>query len=123
MGPVPGTMLPCRTDDQVVRIVAVNGTHRLPDALAPLINVRSGARGVLVKRSETFRNGCGSETIRNVLFWIIIGPLRNVSFAAASDDCLGRFGTFQNVLGHQHFISAQWRLLDGSVRVSIARLH
>ena len=45
MGPVPGTMLPCRTDDQVVRIVAVNGTHRLPDALAPLINVRRGAEG------------------------------------------------------------------------------
>jgi len=43
VGPVPGAMLPCRTDDQVVRIVAVNGTHRLPDALAPLINVRSGA--------------------------------------------------------------------------------
>jgi len=30
MGLVPDTMLPCRTDDQVVRIVAVNGTHRLP---------------------------------------------------------------------------------------------
>ena len=43
--PVPGTLLPCRTDDQVVRIVAVNGTHRLPDALAPLINVRSGTDG------------------------------------------------------------------------------
>ena len=28
-----------------VRIVAVNGTHRPPDALAPLINVRSGAEG------------------------------------------------------------------------------
>ena len=28
-----------------LRIVAVNGTHRLPDALAPLINVRSGAEG------------------------------------------------------------------------------
>ena len=27
------------------RTVAVNGTHRLPDALAPLINVRSGAEG------------------------------------------------------------------------------
>ena len=40
-----GTTLPCRTDDQVARIVAVNGTHRLPDALAPLINVRSGAEG------------------------------------------------------------------------------
>ena len=26
-------------------MVAVNGTHRLPDALAPLINVRSGAEG------------------------------------------------------------------------------
>ena len=38
-------MLVCRTDDQVVRIVAVNGTHRPPDALAPLINVRSGAEG------------------------------------------------------------------------------
>ena len=38
----PGTMLPCQTDDQVARIVAVNGTHRLPDALAPLINVRRG---------------------------------------------------------------------------------
>jgi len=25
--------------------VAVNGTRRLPDALAPLINVRSGAEG------------------------------------------------------------------------------
>jgi len=31
--------------DQVVQIVAVNGTHRLPDALAPLINVRRGAEG------------------------------------------------------------------------------
>ena len=38
-------MLPCRTDSQVARIVAVNGTHRLPDALAPLINVRRGAEG------------------------------------------------------------------------------
>ena len=28
-----------------LRIVAVNGTHRPPDALAPLINVRSGAEG------------------------------------------------------------------------------
>ena len=36
-------MLPCRTDNQVVRIVAVNGTHQLPDALAPLKNVRRGA--------------------------------------------------------------------------------
>ena len=27
----------------IIRIVAVNGTHRPPDALAPLINVRSGA--------------------------------------------------------------------------------
>ena len=45
MGPVPGTLLPCRTDDQVARMVAVNGTHRLPDALAPLINVRRGAEG------------------------------------------------------------------------------
>ena len=45
VGPVPGTSLPCRTDNQVARIVAVNGTHRLPDALAPLINVRSGAEG------------------------------------------------------------------------------
>ena len=44
-GLFPGTSLPCRTDDQVVRIVAVNGTHRLPDALAPLINVRRGAEG------------------------------------------------------------------------------
>jgi len=34
-GLFPGTMLPCRTDDQVARMVAVNGTHRLPDALAP----------------------------------------------------------------------------------------
>ena len=42
-GMFPGTMLPCRTDSQVARIVAVNGTHRLPDALAPLINVRRGA--------------------------------------------------------------------------------
>ena len=41
----PGTTLPCRTDSQVARIVAVNGTHWLPDALAPLINVRSGAEG------------------------------------------------------------------------------
>ena len=24
VGPVPGTMLPCRTDDQVVRMAAVN---------------------------------------------------------------------------------------------------
>ena len=37
MGPVPGTLLPYRTDDQVVRIVAVNGTHRPPDALEPLM--------------------------------------------------------------------------------------
>ena len=44
-GPVPGTLLPCRTDSQVARIVAVNGTHRPPDALAPLINVRRGADG------------------------------------------------------------------------------
>ena len=44
-GLFPGTSLPCRTDDQVARIVAVNGTHRLPDALAPLINVRRGAEG------------------------------------------------------------------------------
>ena len=29
----------------IIRIVAVNGTHRPPDALAPLINVRSGADG------------------------------------------------------------------------------
>ena len=41
-----GTFLPYRTDDQVAPgLVAVNGTHRLPDALAPLINVRSGAEG------------------------------------------------------------------------------
>ena len=33
-------MLVCRGDDQVARIVAVNSTHRPPDALAPLINVR-----------------------------------------------------------------------------------
>ena len=39
------TSLPCRTDDQVARIVAVNGTHRPPDALAPLVNVRRGADG------------------------------------------------------------------------------
>ena len=26
-------------------MLAVNGTHRLPDALAPLINVQSGAEG------------------------------------------------------------------------------
>ena len=45
MGPVPGTLLASRTDSQVSRIVAVNGTHRLHDALAPLINVRSGAEG------------------------------------------------------------------------------
>ena len=47
MGPVPGTMLPCwRTNSQVARIVAVNGsTRRLPDVLAPVINVRSGAEG------------------------------------------------------------------------------
>ena len=44
-GSFPSTLLPCRTDDQVAWIVAVNGTHRLPDALAPLINVRSGADG------------------------------------------------------------------------------
>ena len=42
---MPGTFLPYRTDDQEVRIVAVNGTHRLADALAPLINVRRGAEG------------------------------------------------------------------------------
>ena len=41
----PGTSLASRTDSQVSRIVAVNGTHRLPDALAPLINVRRGAEG------------------------------------------------------------------------------
>ena len=38
----------CQPDQQPgrLRIVAVNGTHRLPgDALAPLINVRSGAEG------------------------------------------------------------------------------
>ena len=39
MGPVPGTSLVCRTDDQVAQIVAVNGTHRLPDALDPLIKM------------------------------------------------------------------------------------
>ena len=43
--PPGGTSLPCRTDHQVARTVAVNGTHRLPDALAPLINVRRGAEG------------------------------------------------------------------------------
>ena len=36
-GLFPGTLLPCRTDDQVARIVAMNGTHRLPDALEPLM--------------------------------------------------------------------------------------
>ena len=36
-GMFPGTLLPCRTDDQVARIVAVNGTHRPPDALEPLV--------------------------------------------------------------------------------------
>ena len=36
-GMSPGTSLPCRTDDQVARIVAVNGTHRPPDALEPLM--------------------------------------------------------------------------------------
>ena len=30
---------------RIIRILAVNGTHRPPDALAPLINVRSGAEG------------------------------------------------------------------------------
>ena len=45
MGLVPGSLLTCRTDDQVARIVAMNGTHRLPDALAPLINMRRGAEG------------------------------------------------------------------------------
>ena len=30
---------------QVARTVAVNDTHRLPDALAPLTNVRRGAEG------------------------------------------------------------------------------
>ena len=44
-GVFPGTSLASRTDDQVARIVAVNGTHRLPDALAPLMNVRHGAEG------------------------------------------------------------------------------
>ena len=47
-GMFPGTFLASRTDSQVARIVAVNGTHRPPDALAPLINVRfvrSGAEG------------------------------------------------------------------------------
>ena len=44
-GLFPGTFLPCRNDSQVARIVAVNGTHRPPDALAPLINVRRGAEG------------------------------------------------------------------------------
>jgi hypothetical protein len=44
-GMFPGTLLASRTDSQVARIVAVNGTHRLPDALAPLINVRRGAEG------------------------------------------------------------------------------
>ena len=44
-GLFPGTSLASRTDDQVARMVAVNGTHRLSDALAPLINVRSGAEG------------------------------------------------------------------------------
>ena len=44
-GMFPGTSLPYQTDDQVVWIVAVNGTHRPPDALAPLINVRRGAEG------------------------------------------------------------------------------
>ena len=33
----PGTSLPYRTDDQVARIVAVNGTHRPPDTLEPLM--------------------------------------------------------------------------------------
>ena len=42
---LPGTSLPCRNDDQVLWIVAVNGTDRLPDALAPLIYVRRGAEG------------------------------------------------------------------------------
>ena len=27
VGPVPGTLLPCRTDDQVVRMAAVNRVH------------------------------------------------------------------------------------------------
>ena len=44
-GMFPGTLLASRTDSQVTRIVAVNGTHRPPDALAPLINVWSGAEG------------------------------------------------------------------------------
>ena len=44
MGLVPRylTALPDRRPGRL-RIVAVNGTHRPPDALAPLINVRSGA--------------------------------------------------------------------------------
>ena len=47
----PGTSLPCRTDSKVARIVAVNGTHRPPDALAimrdPFSRPRHDVRCVL----------------------------------------------------------------------------
>ena len=43
-------------------MVAVNGTHRLSDALAPLINVRSGAEGDMQTPNVTklYADHCGT---------------------------------------------------------------
>ena len=70
----PGTSLASRTDSQVARIVAVNGTHRLPDALAPLINVRSGAEGDKqtpnVTKCQVTRGHSGQWTQMVTLFYV-----------------------------------------------------
>ena len=87
-----------RTDNQVARIVAVNGTHRPPDALAPLINVRRGAEGdkqtpnrpPLMRRRRRRRPGSPGRAAVNGTHWPpdALAPLINVRRGAEGAKCL-----------------------------------
>ena len=67
--------MPCRTDDRLARMAAVNGAHRPPDALAPLINVRREADGDKLKPNVT-TPGLQLYSARPVTRVLLAHPLR-----------------------------------------------